>query len=606
MTAHGRIRWLASLALAGLAVLFQNHGWAAGLPTDIAPSPQSLRELEERAAPNQPVTENERKGQPGVVRDIEVDPGAQPKPESQIDKAVTFFLKGVKVIGNQTLPNQEIIDVVKPRLEKQVTSAELQDIAARITTLLTSKGYVTSRCIIPAQTVSDGTVILQVEENKLAQIQLTGRSSYRYDARVFSQHFHDLVGKIIHLETLNSRLKLLSKLPGTRIEPTLHKAPEGTSNLVLKITDFEDTHSLSFNNQASRYTGEFNGRYTGTLYNITGAGDSISAIFTANPLHPEFSNSLAMNYVRPFGDKGGVLQMSYTTVRYQLDPDEVGNDVVLYEGDSDTFAVRYEKPFLVDEGDFWWGIGLEKKHSTATTRLNTAFPGYNAGDTIVHGEDKLFVGELSLRATVMDSLLPERPAANTAALRVKHAFSGVFGSMTDDDVRWKLENMATAVNKLNVNGPIGNVNGLEPDFWKLYLSLSRLQMLPYRLSAVFQFDGEYTPSDKIPNAYNFVGANNGPSGYRYSLAIGRPIYEDMVNMMVGFRHATSYGHYWDENPGCGENVLIRGSYQCYADTGFLNLSFKYKMFFGDLEYQSVVNTFEQNQERIKLNIGARW
>ncbi|MBF0615034.1 MAG: ShlB/FhaC/HecB family hemolysin secretion/activation protein [Magnetococcales bacterium] len=596
-----------------LLVLLASHERAVAeqpVPTPAQlQSPQSIGELEQQAAPGRPATEGERKGQPSVVKDVEVDHSAQPKPESQL-QSPTFQLKGIRIVGNQTLPSQEIIDVVKPHLDRQVTSEDLKRIATHITELLTSKGYVTSRCLIPAQTVTDGHVVLQIDENKLGKIQLGGPSSYRYDTRLFHQHLHDLIGQIIHLETLNSRLKLLSKLPGTRIEPTLQKAPDGFSNLFLKITDFADSHTVTFHNQASRYTGEYNARYVGTLYNVTGAGDSLSAIATANPFHPDYSNSLGLNYLRPFGEKGGLLQLSLFSLRYELDPDRVGTDEFLFEGDSTVLFAHYEKPFLVDVGDFWWGVGVEKKITRAATRFNTYFDtatiDYRAGDMAVEGEDNLTVGEFSLRATVLDTWLSDLPAANSASMKIKHAFPGVLGSMTDDDIRWKQDNLANSSDKLNIRGPVGNVEGMDPDFWKLYLAYSRTQMLPYRLSAVLLLEAEATPSDKIPSAYDFVGAGNGASGYRYSIGVGRPLYEDLLNMTVGFRSVTAIKGLWNENPGCGETTQMYGSYRCTTNTGFVNLAFKYGLFFSDLEYQTTVYAFEQNQEQLKVNLGARW
>ncbi|MBF0440031.1 MAG: hypothetical protein HQL93_13060, partial [Magnetococcales bacterium] len=390
-------------------------------------------------------------------------------------------------------------------------------------------------------------------------------------------------------------------------EPSLQKAPDGFSNLFLKITDLEDSHSLSFNNQAGRYTGIYNAKYQGALFNITGVGDWLSAVLVTNPVHLKYSNSLGLNYVRPFGEQGGNVQLGFSTLRYQLDPDEVGNQTLAYEGDSSTFSLRFERPFFVDKGDFWWGIGAEKKSSSAKTLFNEYFDAsHRAGDTAVHGEDRLFVGEFSLRANAMDDLVSQYPAANSISMKVKHAFPGIFGSMTDDDIRRKLENLAKSTNQLNIDGPVGNVEGMEADFWKYYVSISRMQMLPQRLTASILLEGEYTPSGKIPKAYEFVGANNGAYGFKYTLSVGRSLYQDLVNLVVGYRGVNSYAHYWNESPGCGDATQVTGLYRCSTDSGFLNLAFKYGLFFSDIEYQSSIRSFEQNQEVVKFNIGTRW
>ena len=55
----------------------------------------------------------------------------------------------------------------------------------------------------------------------------------------------------------------------------------------------------------------------------------------------------------------------------------------------------------------------------------------------MEGVDELFVGEFSLRANLTDSLLREYWAANVFSFKIQHAFEGLFGSMTQEDVNDK-------------------------------------------------------------------------------------------------------------------------------------------------------------------------
>lgn len=542
---------------------------------------------------------------PSVVDDLSVEKNAQPRGESRMKKEQTFVLNGVKVVGNETLPGEEIVAVVKPHVGKEISSTQLQKIASDITQLFVVKGYVTSRCIIPAQRSTDGVVVLQVEENRLGTISMAGKNSYRYDVRLFLQHFHDLIGKIIHLDTLNARLKLLSKLPATRIVPSLRKGKGGTSDLLLNISDLDDVNVLAYNNRGSRFTGNHVTTYQGALYNITGDGDWLSLAVTANLQHLDRLAAIDLGYVWPFRERGGNVRAGFSFTNYRLDPEMVGQNVI-YEGDSLALRLRYEEPFWVDKGDFWWSAGVEEKIVSSDTVFNTYFDAdHGAGSPLVEGEDVLFVGDLSLRANMTDDFFDGYKAANTASAKVQHAFDGLFGSMTDQDIAWKKENVSHA-GTLPIKGPIGNVEGMDPSFWKYYLSLSRLQILPFHLTGKFTLEAEYTHSRKIPGSYNFGGADGGVSGYRYDFSLQRPLLGQNLSATVGYKNAVAYSFFRDLDHACGGANTARGRNRCEAGTGYLGLSFSYEKLFGDLTYYNNVEPFEQSQENLKFNIGARW
>lgn len=587
-------------------------GEGKGMPPE---SPESMGQIEKGVGAPAVSPEFQERSTPSKVEALSLDENVRPKGESRVREGSEFRLKGIKVIGNETLSDEEITRTVKPYVGGGMTGKGLKEIAAKITQLFVKKGYATSRCIIPAQKVTDGVVVLQIEENRLGRILLGGKSAYRHDVRLFMRHFHDLVGKIIHIDTLNSRLQLLTKLPSTRIRPSLGKGVQGTSNLLLNITDYEDYYTVSVNNRGSRFTGENVTSFLGTLYNITGEGDWMSTAITTNPLHTEQIGSVSFSYVRPFGERGGKVRFGFSHFGYQLDNEKVGDDTLLYEGESSTFQMSYEEPFWLEKGDFWWSAGFEKKKSVAKTLANQFSDFYQAGETIVEGEDELFVGEFSVRASIADSLLNSHRAINSASFAVKHAFEGLFGSMTEEDVTWKRENQNDSNQEVegldnlqvaNWSGPIGNIEGMEPAFWKYYLNFSRLQALPFQVIAKFNLDVELSPNKKVPSAYQFVGADNGVSGYSYNLLLSRPFLNHQLVPFIGYKETTAFSYYRNNNPGCGFKAIKEGLNQCQTSTPYVGVSSNYKKFFSDLTYQPSIDSFESNQNKFKINMGVRW
>jgi len=162
-----------------------------------------------------------------VIENVKVDKSAQPTGDSELEQGTQFRLNGIQLQGNTVMDKEDIISLVQPYVGTMMTSADLKTIAAKITQLFVEQGYATTKCIIPAQQVNNGVVVLEVVEDKLGKIQLSGAETYLYDVRLFLAQLHDLQGKVIHLPTLNSRLRYLSQLPATRVQPTLVKQSEG-------------------------------------------------------------------------------------------------------------------------------------------------------------------------------------------------------------------------------------------------------------------------------------------------------------------------------------------------------------------------------------------
>ena len=551
-----------------------------------------------------------------VIEDVEVDESARPQGESRVADGVQFQLNGVRVVGNTVMSEEQIVTVVQPYVGQQISSAQLKEIAAKITQLFVGQGYATSACLIPEQKVKDGVVVLQVVEDKLGQILLGGDAAYQYESRLFMDHLHDLQGKIIHLSTLNSRLRLLTKLPATRVIPKLLKRRGGTTDLVLRLEPLEDLVKFSVNNSGSRFTGKSRVSATAVLNNFSGNSDVLSLGLTASIKDLKHLGSFSSSYKRPVGSRGGKIGVGYSTLYYRMDPDEVGYDQVRYEGDSSTLSLRYEEPFWLDQflngqGSYSWSVGGEWKDVTAKTIYNTTFD-HPAGFAYVDAEDNLFVGDVTLRSEVFDELFGRR-GFSAATFSLKHAFEGFFDTMTQEDIDRKLENVANSVEP--VTGPIGDVEGMDPGFTKLYLDLSRIQSLPYSFTAKVDLHGEYTSSKKLPQAYQFSGADGGAYGHTFSLNVSRPLNDllwgNRLIGSVGYQRQQAYSWYRDEAPGCEDGsgvaqATLAGKNSCTTDSFTLGLNWAEKEWSANLTWVDEVEKFDQNQEQLRLDLGYQF
>ena len=307
-------RWLGLISLSLMALPALGAGNAPVQRTELAPS--EISDIESSVSSGQAGFKGGLAGDEkrSVIENVKVDKSARPTGDSQLDRGAEFRLNGIQVQGNTVMGKEHIVSLVQPYVGTMMTSAELKAIAAKITQLFVEQGYATTKCIIPAQQVSNGVVVLKVVEGQLGQIKLSGAETYRYDVRLFLAQLHDLQGKVIHLPTLNSRLRLLSQLPATRVQPTLVQQAGGVTDLVLKLTDLEDNFSLSVNNSGSRFTGKNRISSSAVFNNVTGNSDVLTMALTTSLNNVKYLGSMSFNYKRPVGGAGGKIGVGYSNL----------------------------------------------------------------------------------------------------------------------------------------------------------------------------------------------------------------------------------------------------------------------------------------------------
>jgi hypothetical protein len=570
------------------------------------PQPGRLSDLEEqlrRAAPRR-----EGDGTGTQIDRLQLDESARPRPENQAG-AMTFVLNTLQVLGNTALDQSEIADQVRSYVGRPVTGADLQEMAARITRLYVQRGFVTSRCVVPAQQVVNGAVTLQIEEDKLGSVVLSGASSYRFDLKIFQDQVNDLRGKIINGPELEARLRLVARVPGARVQPTLRKSAFGVTDLVLELSNLDDMGVVAASNDGSSLTSQNRLSIFKTFNNISGASDVLSLSAVVAP-DTQYFGGVNAQYQLPIGGRGGKLTFVGAGLYYRLDPAALGTtgQFIRYEGGSRSLDANYEQPFRSApfKGNALWFVGFENRNVKAATVYRTAFD-KPAGYRYVDTEDKLFVLTTGVKYERLDDAFGQRGQTGLA-LTAKRAMPGWFGAMDIDTINNKLENIAAKVEP--VTGPIGDVRGMEPDFLKLIVSAGRLQTLPWAVTMQGTVDVEWSSAKRLPQSYEFAGADNGSRGMRVNLVAQRPLGNSGVNLGAGYAWAKAISYYRDQVPACQTapgvfEAKSIGRNECSAGNPFITLSYRSKSVFGDFTY-SKLPYFAANQQKLKVNLGVFW
>lgn len=191
--------------------------------------------------------------------------------------AVKVLVQDLEVSGASAYSAAELIAITRFTPGSELTLPELQTMAARITEHYRSNGYFVARAYLPAQDVSDNVVTIAVSEGNYGQVTL------RNQTNLSDGLAHGLLdglesGDAIMLDPLESRLLLLSDIPGVKVRSTLVPGTvPGSSDLIVDVTPGQRvTGSIYADNAGNPYTGEHRLGATVNLNNPLGRGDVAS------------------------------------------------------------------------------------------------------------------------------------------------------------------------------------------------------------------------------------------------------------------------------------------------------------------------------------------
>jgi hemolysin activation/secretion protein len=149
--------------------------------------------------------------------------------------------------------------------------------AARITAHYRARGYFVALAYLPQQEVKDNVVTIAVTEGQYREVTL--RNSSKLSDRVVRTQLEGInAGDAIVAAPLESRLLLLSDLPGVNVRSTLVPgASVGTSDLIVDVTPGKRVSgSIDADNAGNPYTGEYRVGATVNLNDPLGLGDVLS------------------------------------------------------------------------------------------------------------------------------------------------------------------------------------------------------------------------------------------------------------------------------------------------------------------------------------------
>ncbi len=214
---------------------------------------QSMRDIE-TARPSLPAV---------TAPKIDIAP-AEPEPASNDDAGPRVTVSAFAIEGNAAIPAARLAPLLGDLVGRDLSFADLQRAANRITTYYREHGYVLARAYLPGQDIEHGVVRIAVVEGRYGRIEL--HNGTRVFDRALRQPLASLQpGEVAHGNRLERSLILLNEMPGVVAKSTLRPGAEpGTTDLVIDAErDRFAAGSIELDNFGDPLTGRY--RATGSI-----------------------------------------------------------------------------------------------------------------------------------------------------------------------------------------------------------------------------------------------------------------------------------------------------------------------------------------------------
>ncbi|SEA35166.1 Hemolysin activation/secretion protein [Desulfuromusa kysingii] len=269
----------------------------AQTPPDAGRTLQELREPPQLRPPDQ-----------GLVITPQATAAAAPGGPKVELRQITFH-------GHSCFNDEQLAAVISDSLGDQYDLAGLRNIAGQITRYYQSNGYPFARAFLPAQSMNDGTLQIDIVEGRYGQFIVQGDEDVITPVKAWLQPLQ--TGEVISSDQLERVTLLLSDQPGISTAPLIRPGQElGTGDLQVNIEpDARFDGEVGADNYGSRTTGEYRGRFDLNINRPFSFGDQLqlrSIISNENLL------TGSLQYNRPLGAKGMRGQIGYAHTDFEV------------------------------------------------------------------------------------------------------------------------------------------------------------------------------------------------------------------------------------------------------------------------------------------------
>ncbi|MEG4089022.1 ShlB/FhaC/HecB family hemolysin secretion/activation protein [Microcoleus sp. Pol12B4] len=438
--------------------------------------------------------------QPDPNRDRFLQPAPQPSPEPpQVPPTVgpqspspvpptlpntPIEVRKIQVVGSTILSQDEINALVNPLEGRSTTLEQLKQIADKITEIYLNRGYITSRAVLPPQTITAGVVQIQVIEGKLARIEVEGTK--RLHPSYIRSRIRLGAGMPLSTASLEDQLRLLRVDPlFDNVEASLRAGDnEAESILIVRVSEanpFQPTFSID--NYSPPSVGSERLGVSLRHRNITGNGDELAAAYYRSLGD---SDVFDFSYRVPLNAMNGTLQLRAAPNRNSIV--QAPFDSFDISGKSHLFEVSYRQPL--------------RRTPIEEFALSAGFT-YQTGRTFLAGDPYAFgIGPDSNGVTT------------TSAIKLGQDYI-----RRDPQGAWALRSQFTIGTSLF---DATQNEGSDPDgqFFSWLGQVQRVQRLNDKHLLILQADLQLSANSLLPSQQFVIGGGQSLRGYRQNVRSG--------------------------------------------------------------------------------------
>ena len=286
-----------------------------------------------------------------LIEDSEADPapgGGAGEPQAPAlspgELPAQVRVQTLAVIGSTVFSPETLQSVLAAYENRTLTIEELQQAADAVTQLYLNEGFITSRAILPNQTVTDGQVQIQVIEGGLEEIRVDGSDRLANYVR----NRIALGGtRPLNQLRLEDQLRLLRSSPlFENVEASLRAGSDvGQSILVVRVTPAKAfSGSLSVDTLSPRSVGPYRVGGTVQYLNLAGLGDTLSA--AAYRSNTGGSQIYDLNYEVPVNAMDGTVRLRIAPNSFRITDPREPTFALDLQGSTDVYEILYRQPLI--------------------------------------------------------------------------------------------------------------------------------------------------------------------------------------------------------------------------------------------------------------------
>ena len=207
-------------------------------------------------------------------------PPLEPPEAGRAPFTLRVYVRKFRISGNTVFSDAELAKIAAPFENREIGSAELEDLRRRLTLHYINHGYINSGAVIPDQRITDGIVEMRIIEGRLQRIEVSGTEHFR--SRYFSDRIGLVAGPPLNLVDLERELQIRLRDPlvaGINAQLLPGERP-GEALLRARVSEAPRYDlGLSLDNRISPSLGEAVLTLNAAVRNLAGYGDVLSADF---------------------------------------------------------------------------------------------------------------------------------------------------------------------------------------------------------------------------------------------------------------------------------------------------------------------------------------